>query len=125
MQTTTIPTVAAQDRALNQLVLDGRILEGFDQFYADDVVMQENAAAPTVGKAANRAREVQFLDSIERFHGATLVGSAVAGDRSYSEWVLDLTFKGGVRVQLEQVAVRRWRDGQIAEERFYYNASHA
>jgi ketosteroid isomerase-like protein len=120
----TTEDVRTLDQDLNRLVLGGQILDAFDRYYAEDVVMQENAATPTVGKAVNREREVQFLDSIEQFHGATLLGSAVSGDRSYSEWVLDVTFKGGVRVKLEQVAVRHWRDGQVAHERFYYNASN-
>lgn len=122
---TAVPSVAEQEKALNQVVLEGRILDAIDQFYAEDVVMQENTAAGTVGKAANREREIQFLDSIEQFHGAQLLGSAAHGDRSYSEWLLDITFKGGVRVKLEQVAARRWRNGQIVHERFYYNASNA
>jgi ketosteroid isomerase-like protein len=119
------PSVAEQEKALNLIVLEGRILDAFDQFYAEDVVMQENNAAATAGKPANREREIQFLDSIEQFHGAQLLGSAAHGDRSYSEWLLDITFKGGVRVKLEQVAARRWRNGQITHERFYYNANNA
>ena len=27
---------------LNQMILEGKILEAFDKFYADDVVMQDN-----------------------------------------------------------------------------------
>ena len=118
-------TPATAEAELNALVLQGRILDAFEQFYAEDVVMQENSATPVAGKAANRERERQFLESIEQFHHAALLGSATAGDRSYSEWLMDVTFKGGVRVKLEQVAVRRWRDGQIVHERFYYNTANA
>ena len=126
MTTATLATpVAALEQEVNAAVLAGQILEAFDRYYADDVVMQENAATPTAGKAANREREIKFLESIEQFHGAQCLGSATAGDTSYSEWVLDVTFKGGVRVKLEQVAVRRWRHGQVVHERFYYNAGNA
>jgi hypothetical protein len=117
--------VARLDAELNRAVLAGRIMDSFEQYYAEDVVMQENAATPTVGKAANRERERKFVESIEQFHGASVLGSAVSGDRSYSEWVMDVTFKGGIRVKLEQVAVRQWRDGQIVHERFYFNAGNA
>ena len=57
----------------------------------------------------------------DRFHGAALLGSAVNGDRSYSEWEFDATYKGGHRVKLTQVAVRQWKNGQIVHERFYYS----
>lgn len=126
MTASTHPTpVAAAETELNALVLQGRILDAFEQFYAEDVVMQENSATPVLGKAANRERERQFVESIEQFHHAALLGSATEGDRSYSEWVMDVTFKGGVRVKLEQVAARQWRDGQIIAERFYYNTANA
>ena len=61
------------------------------------------------------------MDSIEEFHGAELLASAVSGDISFSEWAMDVTFKGGGRVQMAQASVRRWKDGQVASERFYYN----
>ena len=118
-------TIAALDAELNQMVLQGQILEAFDRFYDESVVMQENAATPTVGKTANRDREVKFVESIEQFHGAQVLGSGAGADRSYSEWTMDVTFKGGIRVKLEQVAARQWRNGKIVHERFYFNAANA
>lgn len=125
MTATATPAIATLDAELNQTVLAGRILDAFDRFYADDIVMQENNASATVGKAANREREVKFVDSIEQFHSGAIVRSAVEGNTSFSEWLMDVTFKGGLRVKLEQVAVRTWHDGQITNERFYYNTSNA
>lgn len=109
------------DNALNQQVLAGDIMGAFEKYYAEDVVMQENSDAPFEGKAVNRDREQQFVNSIAEFHGASVVSSAVSGDTSFSEWAMDVTFKGGARYKLAQVAVRTWKDGQVARERFYYN----
>jgi ketosteroid isomerase-like protein len=103
------------------MILQGKILEAMDRFYADDVVMQENLDAPFTGKAFNRQREADWLASVEQFHSAECIGSAVNGDLSYSEWSMDITFKGGKRVKSSQVAARRWKNGQIVHERFYYN----
>ena len=114
------PDVATLDRELNQAVLAGDILNAFEKFYATDVVMQENDAQPFVGKDVNRKREQDFVNSVEQFHGAKLLGEAVNGDRSYSEWEYDVTFKGGTRTKLAQVAARLWRSGQVVQERFYY-----
>ena len=121
MSTATLQTTAQLDAALNAQILAGDILGAFDKFYADDVVMQENTAEPFVGKAFNRKREEEFVNSIEAFHGAQVLGSAVNGDLSYSEWEMEVTFKGGLRITLTQVAARRWKDGKILHERFYYN----
>ena len=110
---------------MNQAILSGDILNAFEKYYANDVVMQENDSEPFAGKEVNRKREQEFVNSVEQFHGAKLLGEAVNGDTSYSEWEYDVTFKGGGgRVKLQQVASRRWKNGQIVHERFYYKASH-
>lgn len=119
--TTTTTTIAELDAQLNQVILEGRVMDAFEQYYADDVMMQENTDAPTAGKAANRERELGFLDAVETFHGVTLLASATEGDVSFGEWVLDVTFKGAERSPMHQVSVRRWRNGEVASERFYYN----
>ena len=114
-------SIAQRDRHLNELILSGKALEGFEAYYADDVEMQENAEAPRKGKDLNREFELKFFDSIETFHGAQVLSQGVGDDVSFSEWLMDVTFKGGHRAKLQQVAVRRWKDGKIASERFYYN----
>jgi len=112
------------DDELNQMIANGRgFPDGFDKFYADDVVMVEAAGEECKGKEANRRREIEFLGSIAEFHGVNLVASAVGDGVSFSEWEFDLTFVGGgSRVKMQQVARRRWKDGKVVHERFYYNA---
>ena len=117
----TMSNVAELDARLNEMVLAGKAMEAFEEFYAEDVVMQENSEPPIEGKDANRKREMEFFDMVEEFHGAKLLSSAVNGDVTFSEWEWDMTLKGVGRVKLSQVAVRRWRDGKVARERFYYN----
>lgn len=114
---------ATLDKALNDTILSGQIMEAFEKFYADDVVMQENASDPFVGKAVNRDREQAFVDSVAEFHGAEILATSTAGDVSFSEWMMDITFQDGNRKKLEQVAVRRWKDGQVVSERFYYDTA--
>lgn len=108
---------------LYEMIFSGRLLEAFDQYYAEDVVMQENNDPPTVGKAANRAREVAFLESVEAFHDGGVTNMAWNDETGVVmiENFMDVTFKGGNRVKLEQVAVQTWKDGKIIRERFYYN----
>lgn len=111
----------ARDDALNQMVLEGRILEAFDRHDDDAVEMKESGAPPTVGKLANRARDVALMDSIAQFR-ARLLGSGASGDRSYSQWTIALTFKNGDTVTMQQVAAREWRNGKVIHERFYADA---
>lgn len=104
-------------------VAQGQLMEAFEIYYAENVVMTEPRGTRE-GKEACRKSEEAFLDSVEAFHGMEV--KAIAED-SHTEKVLievhmDLTFKGGQRVQMEQVAVQSWENGQIVHERFYYNA---
>jgi ketosteroid isomerase-like protein len=118
--TTSVMSVAEADGELNELILSGRALEGLERFYADDVVMQENTDEPTRGKRANREREEAFFGKVESVHEVRVHAAAAEGDVSFSEWTFDVNLKGGQRVRLDQVSVRRWKDGRIVHERFYY-----
>jgi ketosteroid isomerase-like protein len=115
------PDVANLDRQLNEQVAKGDILTAFDRFYAEDVSMQENSEPPFLGKAVNRKRQEEFVASVEQMHSLKLLSSAVNGDVSLSEWEFDATYKGGARMKVSEVAVRRWKNGLVAQERFYYS----
>ncbi len=105
---------------LNQLVLDGKLLEAFDKYYHDDVRMQENSMPPTIGKNANAEREKQFLNDIVEFRNAAVLNMAVSDNVSFVEWKYDYTHKDwGVR-NYTQVSKQQWKDGKIIHEQFFY-----
>ncbi len=105
---------------LNQMILSGKMMDAFEKYYHNDVTMQENNETPTVGKDANREREIQSMGMIEEFHGAEVKNVAVGDDVTMVEWEMDVTYKGAPRNLMCQVAVQKWKDGQIINERFYY-----
>lgn len=111
-------------RSLTQQVIDGvlagKILETFDTYYADDVVMSENGADERVGKAECRKYEEQFVNNLEAFHGATVGRVVVDGDNAAIEWAFDMTFKGSDRITQKQVALQTWKDGKVVREDFYH-----
>ena len=107
---------------LNALVLDGKALEAFELYYHPDVVMQENEQAPTVGKAANRQREIDFFAAITDFRGATVQTVAVGDDTTTVVWHYDYTHQAwGVR-NYTQASVQQWQDGLIIREQFFYGS---
>ena len=112
------------DLAVDQAILSGQALDAFEKYYADGVVMRENDGEPFVGKDVNRKREQEFFGSVEAFHGAEVVSKGFGDNVSLTEWMFDLTFKGGQRTKMEQVGIRRWKDGQIVSERVYYKGQH-
>jgi len=103
----------------------GEALEAFDRYYADDVSMRENAGAATVGKAANREREIAFLSSVKEWKSLDVHAIATDGGPDDGVATIEYSFEfintDDQPVKYEQVAVQRWKDGQIASERFYYD----
>lgn len=104
-------------------VLQGQLMEAFEKNYAEHVVMEE-PAGKREGKAACRAYEEQFLSNLETFHGMEIKAMSEDTEKAkvFVEVEMDVTFKGGNRVKMEQVAVQQWENDQIVHERFYYNA---
>ncbi len=55
---------------LNQLINSGKLMEGFEKYYDQNVVMQEIGEEPRTGKDKNREYEIKFLGMIKEFHGS-------------------------------------------------------
>ena len=110
----------ALDSALNQRIQEGKALEALEEFYSDDVIMQENDSPPTVGKAANREREQAFFAAISELRQASVIAQGAGDNVTFSHWDMDFTHREwGVRT-FRQVAVRTWKNGKIVREVFHY-----
>jgi hypothetical protein len=108
---------------LLEYVRNGRIMDAMQEFYADNVVMEEPAYGRTVGLAANLEREQKFVDSVAAFNNFETPAVAVGDGVSSYENVMDWTDTDGNDIHVEQVAVQRWEGGKIVHERFYYATS--
>lgn len=120
MSTTTQSDIRKSVDELNQMIQQGKILEAFNKFYADDIVMEEDGNE-RVGFEANHEYEKQFVEGVQEFRAAEVKSVAVDEENSVSfvEWHLDFTLEGVGDVEQNQVAVQRWRDGKIYNEKFY------
>ncbi len=99
----------------------GKLMDAFEQYYGEHVVMIEADGRKREGKDANRQYEQNFLGMIKEFHGMGI--DAIAADEqngitTVESW-MDITFQDGNRATLKQVAVQRWQGDHIVEERFY------
>lgn len=109
---------------LVEWVKNGRIMDAMNEFYAHDIIMQDNTQPPTTGLAANLAREQAFVDSVAVVHACEAPVVLVDGDHAAIHWLLDYTNTAGVRLRLDQIALQTWRDGKITTERFIYDSSN-
>jgi ketosteroid isomerase-like protein len=111
----------AQD--IYNMLGQGKLMDAFEKYYADGVVMEEPTGKRT-GKAECREYEKQFLNNVQEFHDLQVksLTSDEANGITTVENMMEVTFKDGNRVKMEQVAVQKWEGDQIVHERFYYNA---
>jgi hypothetical protein len=107
---------------LNQMVLEGKAMEAFEKYYAENCSMRENGQEPTIGKDANRKREEEFFSKITEFRGAEVLNVTASNDVTMVEWKFDYTHADWGDRKYNQVAVQRWKDGQIVDEKYYYGS---
>lgn len=117
--TATRPDLASLEAELNAMVLEGRILDAFERFYAESCVMQDQGFDPWEGKALNRERETDFVNKLTDVRAVTCTDVAVGEGVTYSTWHFDYTHEEWGDVKYDQVAVRHWEDGLVVRERFY------
>ena len=101
----------------------GKMMEAFEKYYHEDVVMVEATGEERKGKAVNREFEKQWMSSLKEMHGGgvtAMTSDEEAGITMYESW-MDATFQDGNRMKMEEVAVQKWQGDQIIHERFYYN----
>ena len=108
---------------LNSLVLNGKMMDAFEKYYHNDVVMHDNDLPPTIGKEANRKRETEFLSNITDFRGAEVKGIATGDGISSVVWSYDYTHKEWGVMNYTQVSVQQWKDGKIINEKFIYSSN--
>lgn len=115
-------SIAEKIHELNEMFVQGKALEAFDKFYAEEVVMQENQQEPMIGKEANRKREEDFFNKITEIRKAEPLNVAIGAGCTMVEWHFDYTHKEwGIR-NYKQISVQKWRNGEIVKETFYYGS---
>ncbi|EGC33246.1 hypothetical protein DICPUDRAFT_37055 [Dictyostelium purpureum] len=99
-------------------IQESRILEVFDKYYHDDVVMYEKGDSTNrVGKAANRKAEEGFVNNAV-ISEAKVLKVLVDGNNSAYEMLMKFTY-GGHPVEKVQWALQEWKDGKVIKEEFY------
>jgi len=114
-------TLREKTEDIYNLIGEGKLLDAFDKYYGENVVITEPRGT-WEGKKACRAHEEEFLGMIKEFHGMEVKAITSNEDAGIvmHETSMDVTFQDGNRVNMEQVGVQRWEDGKIVHERFYY-----
>ncbi|MFN0131625.1 MAG: hypothetical protein ACKVW3_03690 [Phycisphaerales bacterium] len=104
------------------MLRQGKMTEGQQQYFADDVVTQEGNDAAVVGKQAAIDRLAKFRETlgIVGFVSYKIGNVAVEGDVSFYDAVLSVKLKTGDTISLEQVVRTEWKASKITKERYYH-----
>jgi hypothetical protein len=95
--------------------------EAIEAFYTEDASMQENGAAPRVGRDNLVAHERKVLSRAKSVRSRCVRPVFVSGDRVVIRWIFEFEWLDGRRTHLEELAYQRWEGERIAEERFFYD----
>ena len=108
---------------LNTLIKEGKILEAFEKYYDDDVIIQVNGNSPIIGKELNRDREMIFLQEIEKLNSADINSVTYGGEKdnvSMTEWAINIENKAGEKKTIYRVNVQHWKGDKIINEKLYF-----
>ena len=119
-------TLQQQHDQLIEYLKAGKFAEAIEDFYTEQVVAREMGGEPSQGRAEIAANERRFLKKVSAYHGIDVLARVIddQGDGNgtiFYEAIMrwDQTDRGAVEVN--QTVVERWRDGKIADIRFYGN----
>ncbi|MDO8563701.1 MAG: hypothetical protein Q7R87_01700 [Nanoarchaeota archaeon] len=108
---------------LNTLIQEGKIMEAFEKYYGDEVVIQVNGSLPITGKEKNRNREMIFLQEIEKLNSTEIKSVTFGGvddNISMTEWAINIENKKGENETVYRVNVHHWKDNKIINEKLYF-----
>ena len=115
-----MPTTDTLERFIARVEQNAHI-EAAEEFYTLDATMQENTAAPRVGRDAHVANERRVLSRARSVVSTCVRPVFVNGDKVVIRWVFRFEWLDGTVTQMEELAYQRWEGERIAEETFFYD----
>lgn len=109
---------------LDKLVKEGKILEAFDTYFADNVITSDEVGNKTSSKAEKRALLEGFFKDFKNHEEITLFDSFTNDDTSYSHFRFIFKKESGEKFQWDEVIIRMWKENLVVSE-FYSNQNYA
>lgn len=110
-------------QAFTQMCKDGKFEEAGKRFWSDDIVScepMEGEMARIKGRAGVE-KKGEWWYANHDVHKVDVQGPYVHGDQFVVRFTMDMTPKGGKRMNVDEVGLYTVKDGKIVEERFFFN----
>jgi hypothetical protein len=95
--------------------------EAIESFYALHASMQENQAAPRVGRNLLVENERRVLSRAKFVSSRCVRPVFVSDDKVVVRWIFEFEWLDGTKTHLEEIAYQRWEGERIVEEQFFYD----
>jgi hypothetical protein len=115
-----MPTPETLERFIARVEQNAHV-EAVEEFYTANASMQENQAAPRIGREAHVANERKVLARARSVTSKCVRPVFVSGDRVVVRWIFRFEWNDGSVTQMEELACQRWEGERIAEETFFYD----
>jgi ketosteroid isomerase-like protein len=109
---------------LVQYCREGKHTQAIDELYADNIVSREVAGSPmevVEGKEAVKGKTEYWYSTVQEVHSGVVSDPIVTGNFFAVTMEMDVTYKEGGRMPMNEIAVYEVKDGQIVSEQFFYN----
>jgi hypothetical protein len=108
-------------QAFVALVEQAKYVEALEKFYHPHASMQDNQQAPRLGRERLIADERATMARFATMKTDAVTDLLVDGDKVMVRWKFTFTPAEGPPMVMEEIALQRWEDDRIAEERFFYD----
>lgn len=109
---------------LVELCRQGKFEEAQKELYADNAVSVEPEDAPGLTSVEGLENIVdkgrQFQAMVEEVHSLEMSDAVVAGNYFSLSLIMDVTFKGMERTNMDEIAVYKVVNGKVVREEFFY-----
>jgi SnoaL-like domain len=102
-------------------VEQGAHAEAIEEFYAENASMQENQAAPRVGRDNLVRHEKGVLRRASAVRSQCVHPILVDADHVVIRWVFEFDWLDGTRTRMEELAYQQWSGDRIVTEQFFYD----
>ncbi|MDP3761234.1 MAG: nuclear transport factor 2 family protein [Ramlibacter sp.] len=115
-----MPSPATLDSFIARVESNAHV-EAIQEFYAPNASMQENMAAPRVGRDNLVAHEAAALARAKSVRSSCVRPVFVNGDHVVIRWIFEFTWKDDSVGRIEELAYQRWEGEKIVQEQFFYD----
>lgn len=95
----------------------------YEELYSKDAESKEAPGSPwpgVKGMDAIHEKGKKWNEGLQEMHGGTTAKPQVAGNYFSCFMTMDITPKGGERMNFEEIGMYQVKDGKIVSEQFFY-----